>query len=178
MTMLRPVLRRSVRLSAAFLVAVGLGTPTQAQDRLNGFADRILATHNEERARLGIAPLRWSPVLEANAGQWAAHLATLNMLEHDNSLDVEGENLWRGSKDAYTPEDMVMLWIDERAAFRNGVFPDVSVSGQWEDVGHYTQVIWRNTAQVGCALSVAGGEDEVLVCRYMEGGNFEGEKTF
>src|SRR5687768_8480833 len=161
------VLRRSVELLAAVFVVLCSGTPAQAQDRLSGFADRILATHNEERARLGIAPLRWSPALEANAGQWAAHLATLNVLEHDNSLDVEGENLWRGSKDAYTPEDMVLLWIDERVAFRNGVFPDVSKSGQWEDVGHYTQVIWRNTAMVGCALTTAGGEDEVLVCRYM-----------
>lgn len=176
--MLRLVLRRSARLSAAFLVALSIGVSAQAQDRLGNFDARILATHNEERARLGIAPLRWSPTLAANAAQWAVHLSTLNALEHDGSLDIEGENLWRGSKDAYTPEDMVMLWIDERAAFQNGVFPDVSISGQWEDVGHYTQVIWRTTAQVGCALAVAGGEDEVLVCRYMEGGNFEGEMTY
>lgn len=174
--MLRLALQRSVLFPAAALAAFLAGTPAQAQDAQ--FADRILATHNEERARLGIPPLRWSAALAANAERWAAHLSTLNVLEHDDSLDVEGENLWRGSGGgAYTPEDMVMLWIDERAAFQNGVFPDVSTSGQWEDVGHYTQVIWRNTAQVGCALGEAG-EDEVLVCRYMDGGNFEGEKTF
>jgi hypothetical protein len=113
----------------------------------------------------------------ADAARWAAHLSSLPALEHDNSLDIDGENLWRGSKNAYTPEDMVELWIDEKAAFKNGVFPDVSTSGQWEDVGHYTQVVWRKTAEVGCALDEAG-EDEVLVCRYMEGGNFEGEKTY
>ena len=174
--MLRLVLRRSVQWLPAVLAALLVGMPAQAQDA--GFADRILRTHNEERARLGIPPLSWSPALANNARQWAAHLATLNVLEHDDSLDVEGENLWRGTGGgAYTPEDMVTLWIDERAAFTNGVFPDVSTSGQWEDVGHYTQVIWRNTAQVGCALDQAG-DDEVLVCRYMEGGNFEGEKTF
>jgi hypothetical protein len=178
MNMLRLVLRRSVPFAAVFLAAVSLALPAHAQGRMDRFAARILATHNEERARLGIAPLQWSPALEANAAQWAAHLATLNVLEHDYSLEVEGENLWRGSKDAYTPEDMVTLWIDERAAFRNNVFPDVSVSGQWEDVGHYTQVIWRSTAMVGCAVTVAGGEDEVLVCRYMEGGNILGESTF
>ena len=176
--MLGLVLQRSVRLAVAFLAVSSLGSPAQGQDRLSGFDARILATHNEERARLGIAPLRWSPVLAANAARWAAHLSTLPALEHDDSLDVEGENLWRGSKDAYTPEDMVTLWIDEKAAFKNGVFPDVSTSGQWEDVGHYTQVVWRTTVQVGCALTVAGGEDEVLVCRYMEGGNFEGEMTY
>jgi hypothetical protein len=177
MKMLRPVLRRSLRLSAIF-VALFLCTPAHAQARLDRLNDRILATHNAERARLGVPPLTWNPTLAHNAAAWAAHLSTLPALEHDDSLDVEGENLWRGSKNAYTPEDMVELWIDEKAAFRNGVFPDVSTSGQWEDVGHYTQVVWRNTAQVGCALTTAGGDDEVLVCRYMEGGNFEGEKTF
>jgi hypothetical protein len=175
MKMLRLVLQRSARWPAACLLACLACPPAQAQDAQ--FADRILKTHNEERARLGIPPLRWNPALAANAQRWAAHLSTLNVLEHDDSLDVEGENLWRGSGGAYTPEDMVTLWIDERVAFRNGVFPDVSASGQWEDVGHYTQVIWRTTGQVGCALGEAG-EDEVLVCRYMEGGNFEGEKTY
>ncbi len=174
--MLRLVLRRALCWPAALLAPLLAGVPLPAQ--ADAFADRILATHNEERARLGIPPLRWSAALAANAAAWAAHLSTLPVLEHDNSLDIEGENLWRGTGGgAYTPEDMVTLWIDERAAFRNGVFPDVSTSGQWEDVGHYTQVIWRNTAQVGCALGEAG-EDQVLVCRYMEGGNFEGEKTF
>ena len=176
--MLRPVLRRSVLLATAALAALLLSAPAQAQARLDNFNDRILATHNKERARLGIRPLTWNPALAADAQRWAQHLSTLPVLEHDDSLDVQGENLWRGSKNAYSPEDMVDLWIDERAAFKNGVFPDVSTSGQWEDVGHYTQVIWRQTAQVGCALTTAGGEDEVLVCRYMEGGNFEGEKTF
>lgn len=176
--MSRPARRRMLRCAVLLALACPNALPAQAQDRLSGFADRILATHNEERARLGIGPLSWSPALEANAARWAEHLATLTVLEHDDSLDVEGENLWRGSKGAYTPEDMVTLWIDERAAFQNHVFPDVSLSGQWQDVGHYTQVIWRTTGQVGCALTVAGGEDEVLVCRYMEGGNFEGEMTY
>jgi len=174
----RLVLQRSLWPAAALLALACGAAPAQAQARLDNLQGRILATHNEERARLGIPPLSWSPALAANAARWAAHLSTLNALEHDDSLDVEGENLWRGSKDAYTPEDMVTLWIDERAAFKNGVFPDVSTSGQWEDVGHYTQVIWRATAQVGCAVTVAGGEDEVLVCRYQEGGNFEGEQTY
>ncbi|MBO9500037.1 MAG: SCP-like extracellular [Novosphingobium sp.] len=176
--MLRLVLRRSLWCPAALLAACSLASPALGQDRLGRFDDRILATHNAERARLGIGPLAWSPTLAAQAQQWAAHLSTLPALEHDNSLEIEGENLWRGSKGAYTPEDMVTLWIDEQVAFRNGVFPDVSKSGQWEDVGHYTQVIWRTTATVGCALTTAGGEDEVLVCRYNEGGNIEGEKTF
>jgi hypothetical protein len=176
--MLRLVMPRSARWPAAMLLALFATAPAQGQARLADFDRRVLAAHNAERAGLRLPPLSWSPTLAADAARWAAHLSTLPILEHDNSLDVQGENLWRGSKNAYTPEDMVQLWIDEKAAFRNGPFPDVSTSGQWEDVGHYTQVVWRSTAQVGCALTNAGGEDEVLVCRYMEGGNFEGEITY
>lgn len=177
--MLRPIRQRLVHHWAAFLAALSFVVPAHSQDRLDNFDDRILATHNAERERLGIAPLTWSPALAADAAQWAVHLATLRSLEHDESLDVDGENLWRGSMGAYTPEDMVTLWIDERTAFHNGVFPDVSTSGQWEDVGHYTQVIWRSTELVGCALVAArGGEDEVLVCRYKEGGNIAAETAY
>ncbi|WP_197707084.1 CAP domain-containing protein [Calothrix sp. NIES-3974] len=29
-------------------------------------------------------------------------------------------------------------------------------TGNWVDVGHYTQIIWRNTTEVGCAIATAG----------------------
>ncbi|WP_447341046.1 CAP domain-containing protein, partial [Mycobacterium tuberculosis] len=73
--------------------------------------------------------------------------------------------------------DMVTLWIDERKAFRFAKIPNVSISGDFEDVGHYTQLIWRTTTEVGCAVRTAG-EDEILVCRYMEGGNVIGEVPY
>lgn len=176
--MFRLVLSRSVLWPAALLAAAFIAFPAQSQARLDNFDQRVLAAHNAERAGLRVPPLSWSPALAADAARWAQYLSSLPFLEHDDSLDIQGENLWRGSRNAYTPEDMVQLWIDEKAAFHNGVFPDVSTSGQWEDVGHYTQVVWRTTALVGCALTVAGGEDEVLVCRYMEGGNILDEKTY
>ena len=138
---------------------------------------RLLATHNAERARIGVPSLKWSGELAQHAAAWADHLKNLPDIEHDQSLDVEGENLWRGTKGAYSPEDMVTLWIDERKAFHFAKIPDVSISGDFEDVGHYTQLIWRTTTEVGCAVRTAG-EDEILVCRYMEGGNVMGEVPY
>ena len=67
--------------------------------------------------------------------------------------------------------------IEEQRRLLNGEVKNSR--GQWEDVGHYTQVIWRDTTQVGCALvTVASGEDEILVCRYLDGGNVTGQKTY
>ncbi|WP_380877082.1 CAP domain-containing protein [Sphingomonas sp. DBB INV C78] len=161
--------------------ACSLGSALSAASpdtRLADFKGRVLAVHNGERASLGLHQLIWSDALEANASKWAAHLAMLPDLEHDNSIDVEGENLWRGTKGSYTPEDMVELWIDEKKAFNGHAVPDASITGDFEDVGHYTQLVWSTTRLVGCAVADATGGDEVMVCRYMEGGNVVGVKPF
>ena len=166
-------------LSVTAIVVTGASAPASAQSsRLASFKERVLATHNKERAGLGIGPLAWSDALAANASRWAARIARLSDLEHDETLDVEGENLWRGTKGAYTPEDMVELWIDEKRAFRNNPVPDVSITGDIGDVGHYTQVVWSTTTLVGCAVADAVGGDEVMVCRYMEGGNIMGDRAY
>jgi hypothetical protein len=69
---------------------------------------------------------------------------------------------------------MVDGWIEERKDYVPGRFPDVSRTGQWGDVGHYTQLIWSKTTSVGCAIAT-GADDDVLVCRYSPPGNFVGE---
>jgi hypothetical protein len=145
---------------------------------------RLLDAHNAERVRLGIPPLKWSDKLARQSLSWARQLAQSEGLEHSDTADYndpeegeEGENLWRGTKGYYTPEQMVNLWVDERKIFINGPFPRNSTTGQWRDVGHYTQLIWRSTTEVGCAIAT-GAEDDVLVCRYLEGGNVIGENPY
>ena len=43
--------------------------------------------------------------------------------------------------------------------------------------GHYTQVVWRNTREVGCAVA-RNGSDDFLVCRYWPSGNWMGQVPF
>ena len=45
---------------------------------------------------------------------------------------------------------------------------------RWQDVGHYSQMIWRGTRRVGCALG-DGANYEYLVCRYFPAGNAFGK---
>ncbi|MEA3079597.1 MAG: hypothetical protein QOF05_1005, partial [Sphingomonadales bacterium] len=88
---------------------------------------------------------------------------------------LQGENLWAGTPRAFAPEAMVGLWTAEKADYRTGLFPNNSRSGDVEQVGHYTQLIWRNSRRVGCATAV-GRQEEFLVCRYSDAGNVTGQR--
>jgi len=142
---------------------------------------RILAGHNRERASLGIAPLKWDDNLAQDAARWAQHLVKVGYLVHSeddpNDPDPQGENLWAGTRGYYGPDAMVGLWVAEKKDFKPGFFPNVSTTGDLDDVGHYTQVAWRSSNAVGCAVA-RGEKDDFLVCRYSEGGNVIGEKPF
>lgn len=143
------------------------------------FDDRILAVHNKERAALGLDPLSWNPALVESAQQWADYLATTGRFEHapENRYAPEGENIWAGTKGFYAPEARVDAWVREKKYFRQGVFPNNSTTGRVADIGHYTQLVWRATHEVGCASATSDRED-ILVCRYAEAGNYRGEQPF
>jgi hypothetical protein len=149
------------------------------EDSLVTFDRRILAAHNLERRNLGLQPLNWNPALAQSAQRWADYLAETGRFEHapENHHAPEGENLWAGTRGYYKPEAMVDAWIREKRYFRYGVFPDNSTTGRVEDIGHYTQVVWRATHEVGCAEAASARED-ILVCRYAEAGNYRGELPY
>jgi len=138
----------------------------------SALAERILALHNHERVQVGVPPLTWDDRLALNAAAWAEQIGDSGMLEHSGAED-QGENLWMGTASRYPVEAMIETWANERRDFRPGRFPDVSQSGDWARVGHYTQMIWRDTRAVGCAIH-NGRHWDVLVCRYMPAGNVMG----
>jgi uncharacterized protein YkwD len=147
-------------------------------DNRHDFAARLLKAHNEERERMGMAPLQWDAGLASHAEAWSADLARRNAFEHSpaSRRPGEGENLFTGTAGAYSLEAMIGAFIAEKKDFRPGTFPAVSRTGQWSDVGHYTQIIWRSTTRVGCGLVSRGGQDW-LTCRYSPPGNVVGVKV-
>jgi hypothetical protein len=142
------------------------------------FPARILAAHNDVRARAGVAPLAWDPALGNAAAAYAQQLAMTGRFAHSdrNARQGAGENLWMGTHGAFSVERMVGDWASEKRWFRSGTFPAVSRTGSWEQVGHYTQSVWPTTARVGCALASAPRAD-YLVCRYSPAGNVNGRSV-
>ncbi len=164
---------------AGGLAAIAAVTPSEAATSSWGanpaLSARLLAAHNAERARVGVAPLAWDPALAASAAAYGPTLASLGRLQHSPKASRPGqrENLWMGPRGAFSPEQMVGGWIAERAYFRPGIFPYVSRTGNWMDVAHYTQLVWRGTTRVGCAVHSTQRVD-YLICRYSPPGNVDG----
>ncbi|MCA1653824.1 MAG: CAP domain-containing protein [Sphingomonadales bacterium] len=140
----------------------------------------MLAAHNRERWEQGVPALQWSEQLARSARRWANHLSATGSFYHSDDepgVAPQGENLWAGTRGYYSPESMVGLWAAEKGVFRPGVFPMNSRTGDVEAVGHYTQLMWRRSTAVGCALA-HGRDEDFLVCRYATAGNVIGQLPF
>lgn len=138
-------------------------------------SQRFLNAHNEERAEVGVAPLVWDHALAAGAKAYAVQLTSAGQLVHSprtGRKDIR-ENLLQ-SLPGQGPEQMIGVWRAEKRYFRPGLFPDVSSTGNWYDIGHYTQMIWETNTHVGCA-SHGDARFTWLVCHYSPGGNKDGK---
>lgn len=139
----------------------------------------MLDAHNDERRAMGVPTLVWDEGLATEAARYANEMARSGQFRHSVRIarvTPSGENLWMGPHRLYDYRVMMAAFLDERALFRaDKPMPDISRSGRWQDVGHYSQIIWRGTRSVGCALA-EGHDNDYLVCRYFPAGNVFGRR--
>ena len=153
---------------------VGHDTPPSG----GGMAQEILNAHNAYRSQVGVPPLEWSDMLASHAQEWANHLSANGLFEHSRERDGEGENIWKGTSRAFSFTQMVQSFGNEKQHFIGGTFPNVSRTGNWADVGHYTQMVWRDTTHVGAAIVDGRDGNARAVFRYSPPGNFMGQSVF
>ncbi len=130
------------------------------------FSREMLHAHNDVRAGAGLPPLQWSSELAGFAQKWAASLIANNRTAH-NTRTSYGENILATGLGS-TPTSVVTEWASESRAY---TYRTNTCNG---DCGHYTQLVWRNTRRVGCAMA-HNSQREVWVCSYDPAGNFKGE---
>jgi Cysteine-rich secretory protein family len=142
------------------------------------FIKAVLDQHNVYRSALNLPLLTWRSTLASDALAWAKQIAKMDQGQHDPHIRAvnEGENIWWGTTGAFGFAQMVDFWAAERKDFVYGVFPDVK-SRHSAVVGHYTQMVWKRTTSVGCAVA-GNGQKDFLVCRYSPPGNVEGQKPY
>jgi len=142
-------------------------------------AQRLLAAHNKARAEAGVPPLVWDRDLAAGAAASGPMLTRLGRPVHAPRLgrNCPLENLLQSTRGGRTLEEMVAYWVSEKRDYKPGTFPNVSRTGNWFDVAHYTQVVWRTTRRVGCAVH-SDAQYDWLICRYTPPGNTDGRPVF
>ena len=131
-------------------------------------ADAIVAAHNRVRAKHCAPPLQWSKKLAASAQAWANTIRNRGCALGHSGNPSYGENLAAGTSGILDPDAVVGMWYDEgkHFNFRSGGFS--------MKTGHFTQVVWRGTTQVGCGHSQCKGND-IWVCNYDPAGNWDGQ---
>jgi uncharacterized protein YkwD len=133
---------------------------------------QMLDAQNAVRERVGVRPLVWSDKLARIAQEWADRLVKEGTFHHRPNSSW-GQNLYEITGSEYLPQQIVNGWAAEAKDF------DFASNRCKEDrmCGHYTQLVWRDTREVGCAVA-RGGNREVWVCEYSPKGNYVGMRPY
>jgi uncharacterized protein YkwD len=130
----------------------------------------MLAAHNALRATVKIPPLTWSDKLAARAQEWAVTLLARGEFIH-RPKSPYGENLYDITGAPASPERVVDAWASESRDY------DYATNKCRKVCGHYTQMVWSTTKEVGCGVA-RNSRREVWVCNYDPPGNYIGKRPF
>lgn len=179
-------------LPALVLVLAACGSPAPVPDAgvdagtgPGPWAEEMLAAHNAQRAAAQPAPVPALPPLSWNAAAAATAQAWVNQcrFQHNAGRGNYGENIFASSGTAtLAPTTVVDDWCSEKAAYDYAT--NTCAVGQ--ACGHYTQVVWRGTTSVGCAMAQCtinnpgggSGAWQFWACDYAPPGNYVGEKPY
>lgn len=132
----------------------------------------FLMEHNSERSRLRLPLLTWDPALAKSASDYASRC----VFRHSVGRNY-GENLYASfpkQDDSVVARLAVTAWLREKSL----------VTSNWSCLksltcGHYTQIVWRSTKRIGCAVAhCAGNLANHVVCQYSPPGNVIGQTPF
>lgn len=177
----------------------------ETQDRFNS-PYPMLNYHNRIRTENGLPPLKWDHHLATKAEEWGQYLKenekckirhpTMSKQEQDKYLpDNMGQNLYMGFVSPTNPSEnwaknAASGWFNECRFYDSKLLDNNGVpknfSGGADQVGHFTQMMWKPTKKVGCAhiefdescdkstFRENEGTGKVIVCNY-DVGNVAGQ---
>ncbi|KAI0338826.1 PR-1-like protein [Trametopsis cervina] len=146
-------------------------TRSQDESSLDDFQTQVVNTHNQYRSQYGAPNLSWSDSLYPATLQWAQQCN----FKHSNGNGAYGENLAAGTGSAYGYTNGLQDWMNEASKY------DYNNPGFSSATGHFTQVVWKGSKQVACAVancppgSIFTQASKMIVCRYSPPGNYAGE---
>uniref|UniRef100_A0A672YVI4 Im:7150988 n=1 Tax=Sphaeramia orbicularis TaxID=375764 RepID=A0A672YVI4_9TELE len=129
------------------------------------FKKEFLDTHNAYRAKHSTPPVKYNEELNAAAQKWADHMLQINTLQHSDTKD--GENVfssWSSETLNPTGKEAVDSWYGE---IKDYSWSNPGFSG---NTGHFTQVVWKETTEVGVGVATDGNK-LFVVGQYRPAGN-------
>jgi uncharacterized protein YkwD len=155
--------------------------------------DQFVTAHNQARSgplnptpMPALPPVSWDPVLADSAYGYLVKCASTGsppaLVDHNanRSSDYQalggsgyvGENIF-GSTGGATPAGAVSSWMAEASQYDYNTSPIGTA-------GHYTQVVWRASVHIGCAIVDCPNVTfhDTVLCDYAPGGNITGQKPY
>eukprot|EP00890_Picochlorum_soloecismus_P005141 jgi/Picsp_1/5628/NSC_02987-R1_pr-1 protein len=124
-------------------------------------AQKALDKHNAVRAAYGANPMVWSQEL----AEYAQNV--VDTCPSEPTPGMYGENMAIGT--ALTCEKAVNLWASEASKY-----PVDGVPGYSVQTGAFTQVVWKDSVEVGCAVKDCP-TGTIVACSYKSPGNIIGQ---
>lgn len=171
-------------ISVIMLFALGSKAQTIPAETGSNFkaseAKLFLDHHNKVRAEVGVGKLTWSTSLSTYAQSWANELAAKKCkMKHSECTDetgrILGENIfWGSSSTFYGTLDASKSWYKEKADYNGEPIGET----RGKKVGHYTQMVWNYTREVGAGVAYCAGGGIVVVASYHPAGNIIGSVPY
>lgn len=159
--------------------------PTLILGQLDKDKLSALQVHNDARKEVGVAPLVWSEKLEQQALKYAKQIARTNNYEHSNTKDGENLAMFYEYEESNrvktyiysdTPlYDASMAWYEEIKDYKYSKIKRFRIGPK---IGHYTQMVWKDTKEVGIASAISKNGKVYVVARYYPVGNYLGEYPY
>ncbi|XP_057449458.1 STS14 protein-like [Lotus japonicus] len=160
-----------------FIVSAQAATaPAPAVPQLTAAATEFLEAHNQARAAVGVEPLEWSEKLGKDASLFVRYQRNKFGCGFANLTDSEygGNQIMAGSV-SVAPRVAVAEWVKEKDFY---IHANNSCVAEHE-CGVYTQVVWRDSKEVGCSQASCVKEKASLtICFYDPPGNVVGESPY
>src|SRR5262245_15767599 len=155
-------------------------------DVINAF----VAAHNAARSgplnpapSPALPPVSWDAILADSVYNYALRCTGSNgLLNHNDNRSTDyqalggsgyvGENIFGSSGRTVTPDDAVTLWMSEASSY--------NYASNTGSAGHYTQVVWRDSVRIGCAIVDCSAltYHNTVICDYAPGGNINGQRPY
>ena len=130
---------------------------------MDSFGKEALEAHNRFRAAHQAPSLTWSSALARDAEAWAKQIAREGRLRHDDTKD--GENVFMVFGREIDGADAVNSWYSEVKNY------DFCKPGFQSNTGHFTQVVWKGSKELGIGKAKSADGKVFVVGRYRPAGN-------